>query len=306
MSSDFFYNSPTVEVVVGAKGEARTFYLHKTLLMNHSEYFATCLRSNFIEGKIGAVTLDEDDPTAFDAFAHWLYAREYEITKAKGADEKELQVAWYMLHARAYALGNKLVADDFKRDIVKKTARRLENEDYDDIPMSLVIDMARVIYDGTSDKDGCEMRELIAAYCASRTGNVPRGDFEINRFFSASEMKELTDCQQADFLADVWILCKPTPRLKNASLPSQSASTVLRHFIISSSARLAKRSLLKEHPKVYLDVSWEGPVLDANDEPTLTVKGEFYSCSCTTWLCQSQKHFHSNRLFWPRNSLPLR
>jgi hypothetical protein len=82
-SSDFFYNSPTVEVIVGAKGEARTFYIHKTLAMNYSKYFATSLSSNFIEGKIGAVILDEDDPTAFDAFAQWLYAREYDISRKR-------------------------------------------------------------------------------------------------------------------------------------------------------------------------------------------------------------------------------
>jgi hypothetical protein len=261
---------------VGAEGEARTFYIHKTLVMNHSKYFATCLNSNFVEGKIGRVTLDEDDPTVFDAFAQWLYAREYDIGNAKLSDEKELQVAWYMLHARAYALGNKLVADDFKGDIVEKTARMLGN--YDNIPMGLVIDMARVIYDGTTDKDGREMRELIAAYCASRTGNVQRGKFEFEqdtrRFFSAEEVKELTDCQQADFLADVMILFTPAPRLENTTLPSRSASAILRHFMISRSARLAKRS---QHPKTYFDVSWEGPVLDVNDRPTSTVKGEFFS-----------------------------
>lgn len=302
-SSDFFYNSPTVEVIVGAKGEARTFYIHKTLAMNYSKYFATSLSSNFIEGKIGAVILDEDDPTAFDAFAQWLYAREYDITKAKVANEKELQVAWYMLHAQAYALGNKLVADDFKREIVKKTARMLG--DYDDIPMSLIIDMARVIYDGTSDKDGREMRELIAAYCASRTGSIQRDNFEFNqdmrRIFSVEEVKELADCQQADFLADVMILLKPAPQLENTTFPSRSTSTVLRHFMIPPSARLANR-----HPKTYFDVSWEGPVLGVNDKPTLTVKGEFFfPCSCTTWPCPSQKRFHSNLLFRPRNCLSL-
>jgi hypothetical protein len=149
--------------------------------------------------------------------------------------------------------------------------------------MSLVIDMARVIYDGTSDKDGREMRELIAVYCASRTGNVQKDNVEFNqdtrRFFSAAEVKELTDCHQADFLADVMILLKPAPRLENTTLPSRSASSVLRHFMISPSARLPKRN---QHPRTYFDVSWEGPMLNANDEPTLTVKGEFYSCSCTT------------------------
>jgi len=303
-SSDFFYNSPTVEVIVGAKGEARTFYIHKTLAMNHSKYFATCLSSNFIEGKIGAVILDEDDPTAFDAFALWLYAREYDITKAKLADKKELQVAWYMLHAQAYALGNKLVADDFKREIVKKTARMLG--DYDDIPMSLVIDMARVIYDGTSDKDGREMRELIAAYCASRTGNIQRDNFEFTRrFFSVEEVKELTYCQQADFLADVMILLKPAPRLENTTLPSRSASTVLRHFMISPSGRLAKRSLSNQRPKTYFDVSWEGPVLDVNDRPTLTVKGEFFFFLLLHHLAVPQSEAFSLKSTLSATQLPL-
>jgi hypothetical protein len=177
--------------------------------------------------------------------------------------------------------------------------------DYDDIPMSLIIDMARVIYDGTSDKDGREMRELIAAYCASRTGSIQRDNFEFNqdmrRIFSVEEVKELADCQQADFLADVMILLKPAPQLENTTLPSRSTSTVLRHFMISPSARLANR-----HPKTYFDVSWEGPVLGVNDKPTLTVKGEFFfPCSCATWLCPSQKRFHSNLLFRPRNCLSL-
>ncbi len=73
-----------------------------------------------------------------------------------------------MLQAQAYVLGNKLVAHGFKKDVFKKTAHVLRN--YENIPMSLAIDMARVIYDGTSEKAECEMRELIAAHCASRIG----------------------------------------------------------------------------------------------------------------------------------------
>jgi hypothetical protein len=68
-SSDFFYNSPAVAIVVGAKGKARTFYIHKTLVVDHLKYFATRLNCSFREGKTGPAMLGGDDPIEFDVFA---------------------------------------------------------------------------------------------------------------------------------------------------------------------------------------------------------------------------------------------
>ncbi|KAI9771041.1 MAG: hypothetical protein M1839_002977 [Geoglossum umbratile] len=266
----FFYNSPVIEVIVGANEEARAFYIHKTLIIHHSLYFATSLSSKFTEGNTGRVILDEDDPLAFDIFARWLYVRDYDAApQSKLATYDDIygeKASGYVSHAEAYALGNKLIADGFKKAVFENMSQRLASlQGSQGIPMSVLIDMARVIYDGTTETDGCEMRELLARYCAGRTGKSTRRDG-----FSAEDVRLLTNCQLPDFVADVMSLLSPAPSIGNSDVPKRSASAVLRHFAITP---LRKTNMFRDRPsgRVYFDVSWQGPELDSNYKSTSAV-----------------------------------
>lgn len=72
------------------------------------------------------------------------------------------------LHARAYILGNKLLAASFKEDVFWSLYRFLLNYSYKSVSMPGLIDAVKVIYDGTSTDEGWEMRKLVAVYCVTR------------------------------------------------------------------------------------------------------------------------------------------
>jgi hypothetical protein len=190
----------------------KTFHVHKDRLVATSAYFSTSLKSEFIEGRTQQVLLDEDDPDVFDVFVQWIYWGDYDVQKAMPKEEGGTEAAWYKLHARAYSLGNRLIAPDFKKKIIEKLAAVLER--YDDIPMALVTEMADIIYKSTSEEDGVEMRYLLAMYCGSRVGRMAFQEFEKpRRHFSNEELHELVHCNHQQFIADVLWRVQPGARL---------------------------------------------------------------------------------------------
>jgi hypothetical protein len=212
MNRQRFYHSPSVSITVGSEDRKKTFYVHKDHLVSKSAYFGTSLKSEFIEGRTQQVLLDQDDPDVFDVFVQWIYQGDYDVQKAISKDEGGTEEAWSKLHMRAYSLGNRLVAPDFKKKIIEKLATIFEK--YDDIAMALVIEMADIIYNGTSNEDGVEMRSLLAMYCGSRVGHLGFRHYEDpRRYFSAEELYELAHCDQQEFVADVFGKVSPGPRL---------------------------------------------------------------------------------------------
>jgi len=177
-------------------------YVHKDQLVHKSAYFRTSLESEFLEGQTQQVLLDQDDPNAFDVFVQWIYKGDYNVQMALPEEERRTEEAWYELHARAYSLGNRLIAPDFKK-IIEKLATDFER--HDDLTMALVIKIAEIIYDGTSNEDGNEMRSLLAMYCGSRISRQSPQPYRVDprQYFSKEELYKLAHCGQQDFVADV-------------------------------------------------------------------------------------------------------
>jgi hypothetical protein len=222
MDRQRFYHTPSVPITVGSEDRQKTFYVHKDQLVHKSAYFRTSLESEFVEGRTQQVLLDQDDPDVFDIFVQWIYQGDYDVQMAIPKEKGGTEDTWYEFHARAYSLGNRLVAPDFKKMIAKKLATALER--YDDLAMALVIKMAEIIYDGTSSEDGVEMRSLLAMYCGSRIGPQPPQPFKVDprRYFSKEELYELAHCDRQDFVADV--LCNVNA---GARLGAQDASQLV-------------------------------------------------------------------------------
>lgn len=213
MNRQKFYHSPAVSIIVGSDGLKRTFYVHKDQLVCVSAYFRTSLNSEFVEGRTQQVELGQDDPDVFDIFVQWIYQGDYHVPKPLSKEEGGTKEAWYKIHTQAYSLGNRLVAPEFKKKIIEKLVAIFER--YDDIAMSLIIEMAEIIYGGTSNEDGVEMRALLAMYCGSRVGRPAEPLYgDPRRFFSAEEMAELIHCDQQEFVADVLFKVQPGPRLR--------------------------------------------------------------------------------------------
>ncbi len=76
-------------------------------------------------------------------------------------------------HAQAYVLGNKLVASKFKKQLIRSLHSFMWRHAEQVIDMSILIEAAKVVYDGTSTEDGWEMRTLLALYCVQRAWDMP-------------------------------------------------------------------------------------------------------------------------------------
>lgn len=79
------------------------FYVHKSLLQNHSPYFRAL--ENFKEGQEDLVEFEEMCPIAFGLFASWLYTKSF-------ADKPESSNIGTLI--RAYAIGERFLIPEFK------------------------------------------------------------------------------------------------------------------------------------------------------------------------------------------------
>ena len=66
--------SPFIEVTVGKHEDAKTYYLHQSLLCEVSDFFKKCLEHGFKESTSRQVSLPEDCADAFASFVKWAYS----------------------------------------------------------------------------------------------------------------------------------------------------------------------------------------------------------------------------------------
>ena len=196
-----YRTSPPISVIVDKPPKQKTFYVHSVLLTHSSRYFRTALNSMFKEGETKVFYLEEDDAYAFDLYVQYLYTNNYDVTLAVPHEDGGTEPMYYRMHAAAYALGNKLVASKFKELVLRKSA--LVMEPWRDIDMKLVVDMASMIYEGTSTHDGHEMRLVMAKYCASRFGKLHKDARGVTEAWSKEDITAFVDSQLTEFIVDV-------------------------------------------------------------------------------------------------------
>ena len=197
-----FHESLPIPLFVGEGDQQRVFYVHETLLTTVSEYFRTALQGNFIEGQEKICRFPEDNVPAFYAFVQFLYKGTY---KCSTAHPDGNQQSWFRLHARCFALGNKLVAPSFKKYVVYRCASVLASGRCPETPtIPTMLAMADDIYSGTLPEDGHDMRDLLAEYCASRFGRVKREDGDGSpACWETADIRALVESQQEEFITDV-------------------------------------------------------------------------------------------------------
>ena len=89
--------------------------------------------------------------------------------------------------------------------------------------------MAKTVYDGTLPKDGWDMRDLLAAYCASRMGSNENHDFnDRSTCWEPTDVRLLAESQLEEFIGDV--MCKIRPGSK-----FNSGEFIMLHFMMASS-----------------------------------------------------------------------
>ena len=165
--------SPPITVIVDKLPRQKTFYIHSALLTYSAHYFRTALSSKFTEAETKICRLEADDAYAFDLYAQYLYTNDYDVTLAISKEDGGTDPIYFRMQAAAYVLGSKLFAPKFKQLVLDKFAKALMLSDCSS--MELILDLAKRIYEFNSTEDGCEMRALVAQFCASRFGKLQKG-----------------------------------------------------------------------------------------------------------------------------------
>jgi hypothetical protein len=62
-----------VKIIVGEGEDAKSFVIHKDLLMDKVSFFEKMFNSQFLESSTGSATLPEDSPEAFEVLVEWVY-----------------------------------------------------------------------------------------------------------------------------------------------------------------------------------------------------------------------------------------
>jgi hypothetical protein len=69
----FTFGSGIIEVIVDK--EKQSFFIYQNTLRASSVYFDRALNRKWIESNKGKVVLDQDDPTIFGIYYHWLHRK---------------------------------------------------------------------------------------------------------------------------------------------------------------------------------------------------------------------------------------
>ena len=203
-----FHHSHPIPLVVSEGDEQQVFYVHETLLVTTSEYFHVALRSNFIEGQEKRCSFPDDNPDAFHCFVQYLYKGDYRVTLARPPVEGGEQQFWFLLHARCFALGSKLVTPSFKKYVVYQLACVLRRGD-NPPTMGTILAMAQIVYEDTPTLDGRPMRDLLAKHCASRLGSKGGNAAEqCSILWTPLEIESLVKSQQTELIMDIMGMIK--------------------------------------------------------------------------------------------------
>ncbi|KAF1955500.1 hypothetical protein CC80DRAFT_415162 [Byssothecium circinans] len=117
--------------IVEVGPERKKFHIHKALLTHHSEYFRKALSGPWIEAQESVVKLSDVDPEAFGTFASWLYTGKYSFGDVEWEDDMErlgASVGIYLPCVKAYELGDRLLADEYRRTANNALAKQLVDE----------------------------------------------------------------------------------------------------------------------------------------------------------------------------------
>ncbi|KAF1830870.1 hypothetical protein BDW02DRAFT_633298 [Decorospora gaudefroyi] len=93
--------------IVEVSAAKKKYHIHRSLLVEHSEYFKKALNGPWTETREGSVTLEDVDCNTFDIFVDWMYAQRLPKTEE----------AWYAVDdvqqdgpLTALVLANRIIA----------------------------------------------------------------------------------------------------------------------------------------------------------------------------------------------------
>ncbi|KAI7698743.1 hypothetical protein KC353_g16807, partial [Hortaea werneckii] len=149
----------SLPILVKVAQPPKFFCIPKEILCTSSDYFKTALKEGWREGRVGAVELQDVEPRIFNIYANWLMRRRVYIDCE--STEGKVMTDQYFLAFKAYALGDRLLDQDFKDAVTDAIAFYMimekDNEGYEyRLPCDSSINM---LYSTTTA--GCTARRLV-------------------------------------------------------------------------------------------------------------------------------------------------
>ncbi|RMY66840.1 hypothetical protein D0863_08177 [Hortaea werneckii] len=149
----------SLAILVKVAQPPKFFCIPKEILCTSSDYFKTALKEGWREGRVGAVELQDVEPRIFNIYANWLMRRRVYIDCE--STEGKVMTDQYFLAFKAYALGDRLLDQDFKDAVTDAIAFYMimekDNEGYEyRLPCDSSINM---LYSTTTA--GCTARRLV-------------------------------------------------------------------------------------------------------------------------------------------------
>ena len=193
-----YYKSPAIFITVGSITKQQSFTVHEDLLLRESEYFRIALKSQFIEGQTKTFCLVEDDPQAFDLFVQYLYTGSYSMPEKLFEGHSDPEKLWLKAQAKAYLLGDKLIAFGFRTMVIQNLDAQLRKTPP---TMRMLLETAEQIYENASAADAIAIKGVLADHCAERMGQV--GALGTSPVWTREERTELVACGRTEFIIDV-------------------------------------------------------------------------------------------------------
>ncbi|KAI8933969.1 hypothetical protein NX059_008744 [Plenodomus lindquistii] len=112
--------SEPTNVVVEIGPEKKKYYLQKSLLAAHSEYFVTAVGGLWKEAQDGVIKLEDVDYETFEFFADWMYTQRLSIHDehwSRTFDDDEADHIYEIVRIKATIFGNRILAYDFETSV---------------------------------------------------------------------------------------------------------------------------------------------------------------------------------------------
>ena len=143
----------------------------------------------------------------------YLYKGSWDLRLTQPPSSDDLQ-QFHILRAQCFVLANKLLAPGFKKYVVYRSTCLLTLAHNPEPTMSTMLTMSDIVYSGTLPEDGRPMRNLLAAYRASRLGtNGQEARKEGAGLWDTTDTKALAESQQLEFIADIMCKVQAAPSL---------------------------------------------------------------------------------------------
>ncbi|KAH7345949.1 hypothetical protein BKA66DRAFT_576754 [Pyrenochaeta sp. MPI-SDFR-AT-0127] len=120
-------------LIVVEVGTTKTkYYVHRSLLIEHSEFFKKALSGQWKEAQEGVVTVDDVDCSTFDIFVNWMYTQRLpedddEWSNGLGRGPRMIGEP-ILMRVKAMVLGDRILAPVFEREVRHGLIRELVDE----------------------------------------------------------------------------------------------------------------------------------------------------------------------------------